>query len=166
MGLRRQAFLFGNNLSDQFNVVKATGHPRRDSDVLKWAQLRSLILLAAVYWNLPQSKVCRRGERGVQKSIFLFLTKKDRRSKICDRMEVLDGFEPSHEGFADPCLTTWLQHHMERLTRLELATSTWQGGALPDELKPHFEMAQLRSLVYYTKLKGVCQEKIFLFFVF
>ena len=42
----------------------------------------------------------------------------------------------------------------------------WQGGALPDELKPHFEIAQLRSLVYYTKLKGVCQEKISLFFLF
>ena len=27
-------------------------------------------------------------------------------------LEVLDGFEPSHEGFADPCLTTWLQHHI------------------------------------------------------
>ena len=50
-------------------------------------------------------------------------------------MEVTPGFEPGDEGFADPCLTTWLCHHiekgaitapflLERATRLELATST------------------------------------------
>ena len=39
-------------------------------------------------------------------------------------LEVTTRFELVNEGFADPCLTTWLQHHMERLTRLELATST------------------------------------------
>ena len=39
-------------------------------------------------------------------------------------MEVLTRFELVNEGFADLCLTTWPQHHMERLTRLELATST------------------------------------------
>ena len=52
-------------------------------------------------------------------------------------LEVTPGFEPGNEGFADPCLTTWLCHHVEkgakilapfsfveRATRLELATST------------------------------------------
>ena len=39
-------------------------------------------------------------------------------------LEVLTRFELVNEGFADLCLTTWPQHRMERLTRLELATST------------------------------------------
>ena len=52
-------------------------------------------------------------------------------------MEVLPRFELGNEGFADLCLTTWPQHHdmkkgmqeaflfyLERVTRLELATST------------------------------------------
>jgi hypothetical protein len=53
-------------------------------------------------------------------------------------MEVTPGFEPGNEGFADPCLTTWLCHHtenrsngslllfpfVERATGLEPATST------------------------------------------
>ena len=29
-------------------------------------------------------------------------------------MEVTPGFEPGNEGFADPCLTTWLCHRNER----------------------------------------------------
>ena len=55
-------------------------------------------------------------------------------------MEVTPGFEPGNEGFADLCLTAWPRHHirlkykerkcvpyiaiLERVTRLELATST------------------------------------------
>ena len=53
-------------------------------------------------------------------------------------LEVTPGFEPGNEGFADPCLTTWLCHRMEnrskghllpssfveRATGLEPATST------------------------------------------
>ena len=69
-------------------------------------------------------------------------------------LEVTPGFEPGNQGFADPCLTTWLCHRcfyfiicklsgkvhtyflncnahtlvwalrLERATRLELATST------------------------------------------
>ena len=59
-------------------------------------------------------------------------------------MEATIGFEPMHQSFADSCLTTWLCRHiyflkkighkklgefcvlffMERMTRLELATST------------------------------------------
>ena len=27
-------------------------------------------------------------------------------------MEVTPGFEPGNQGFADPCLTTWLCHHL------------------------------------------------------
>ena len=51
-------------------------------------------------------------------------------------MEVPPRFELGNRGFADPCLTTWLWYHirkgvhavllftLERVTRLELATST------------------------------------------
>ena len=57
-------------------------------------------------------------------------------------LEVTPGFEPGNEGFADLCLTAWPRHHilfsdsirnasaflmyaiLERVTRLELATST------------------------------------------
>ena len=40
-------------------------------------------------------------------------------------MEVPPGFEPGHNGFADRGLTAWLWYQkMERMTRLELATST------------------------------------------
>ena len=28
-------------------------------------------------------------------------------------MEVTPGFEPGNQGFADPCLTTWLCHRLE-----------------------------------------------------
>ena len=30
-------------------------------------------------------------------------------------MEVTPGFEPGNQGFADPCLTTWLCHHLRHL---------------------------------------------------
>ena len=45
-------------------------------------------------------------------------------------LEATPRFELGHKGFADPCLTTWLCRQtrqvkkMERMTRLELATST------------------------------------------
>ena len=28
-------------------------------------------------------------------------------------LEVTPGFEPGNQGFADPCLTTWLCHHLD-----------------------------------------------------
>ena len=30
-------------------------------------------------------------------------------------LEVTPGFEPGNQGFADPCLTTWLCHHLRHL---------------------------------------------------
>ena len=33
-------------------------------------------------------------------------------------MEVTPGFEPGNEGFADPCLTTWLCHRMAERTEV------------------------------------------------
>ena len=48
-----------------------------------------------------------------------------------ERLEAPPGFEPGSQGFADPCLTTWLwrqkisaEFHLERETRFELATFT------------------------------------------
>ena len=33
-------------------------------------------------------------------------------------LEVTPGFEPGNEGFADPCLTTWLCHRMTERTEV------------------------------------------------
>ena len=62
-------------------------------------------------------------------------------------MEVTPGFEPGNEGFADPCLTTWLCHRIREIRKVLSVWSgrrgsnslprPWQGGALPDELHPH-----------------------------
>ena len=61
--------------------------------------------------------------------------------------EVTTRFELVNEGFADLCLTTWPRHHMSRNHFLLFFWSgrrgsnslppPWQGGALPDELRPH-----------------------------
>ena len=91
---------------------------------------------------------------------------KKRQAQTCLFLEVTPGFEPGNQGFADPCLTTWLCHH--RGTSILYANFSkkstfildfnahtfvwaliwsgqrgsnslpppWQGGALPDELCP------------------------------
>ena len=52
-------------------------------------------------------------------------------------MEVLTRFELVNEGFADLCLTTWPQHRIwSGLRGSNSLPPPWQGGALPDELKP------------------------------
>ena len=77
-------------------------------------------------------------------------------------MEVTTRFELVNEGFADLCLTTWPRHHNEWKTgfwsRFPLFVWSgrrgsnslpppWQGGALPDELRPHVgEVLLSRSL--------------------
>ena len=79
-------------------------------------------------------------------------------------LEAPPGFEPGNQGFADPCLTTWLWRRLNfaRLngssTRLNKKWSglrgsnslppPWQGGALPDELNP-----QKMLLLYHVDLK-------------
>ena len=64
-------------------------------------------------------------------------------------MEVTPRFELGNEGFADPCLTTWLCHHIRETAfrgRFSVWSGRrgsnslprpWQGRALPDELRPH-----------------------------
>ena len=64
-------------------------------------------------------------------------------------MEVTTRFELVNEGFADLCLTTWPRHHISENGHLPISTvfwsgrrgsnslpPPWQGGALPDELRP------------------------------
>ena len=64
-------------------------------------------------------------------------------------MEVTTRFELVNEGFADLCLTTWPRHHISENWYLPISTvfwsgrrgsnslpPPWQGGALPDELRP------------------------------
>ena len=55
-------------------------------------------------------------------------------------------FELVDEGFADPCLTTWPRHHIRSNCCCSIWSGRrgsnslpppWQGGALPDELRPH-----------------------------
>ena len=67
-------------------------------------------------------------------------------------MEVTTRFELVNEGFADLCLTTWPRHHMSEKSAYwadfplffwsgrrgsNSLPPPWQGGALPDELRPH-----------------------------
>ena len=40
--------------------------------------------------------------------------KKAPTNRKCFSLEVTPGFEPGNQGFADPCLTTWLCHRMEK----------------------------------------------------
>ena len=63
-------------------------------------------------------------------------------------LEVTPRFELGNEGFADPCLTTWLCHHTRETVfggRFSVWSGRrgsnslprpWQGRALPDELRP------------------------------
>ena len=61
-------------------------------------------------------------------------------------LEVTTRFELVDEGFADPCLTTWPRHHIRSNCCCSIWSGRrgsnslpppWQGGALPDELRPH-----------------------------
>ena len=84
-------------------------------------------------------------------------------------MEVTPRFELGNEGFADPCLTTWLCHRMEKGANALLLfffwsgrrgsnslPPPWQGGALPDELRP-------RNIENNSRYMLVCQAVIFIF---
>ena len=61
-------------------------------------------------------------------------------------LEVTTRFELVDEGFADPCLTTWPRHPIWSDDYHSIWSGRrgsnslpppWQGGALPDELRPH-----------------------------
>ena len=58
-------------------------------------------------------------------------------------LEAPVGFEPTNEGFADPCLATWLRRHLERKTGFGPATAGLGSQCSTPELLPH-------SLTYYN----------------
>ena len=47
------------------------------------------------------------------------------------QMEAAPGFEPGYEGFADPCLTTWLCRLWSGRRDLNPRHSAWEADALP-----------------------------------
>ena len=79
-------------------------------------------------------------------------------------LEATPRFELGNQGFADPCLTTWLCH---QILKKALAAPfsfwsgrrgsnslppPWQGGALPDELRPHMFQSLQAMFVIITDL--------------
>ena len=76
-------------------------------------------------------------------------------------MEVTTRFELVDEGFADPCLTTWPRHHIWSNCCCSIWSGRrgsnslpppWQGGALPDELRPHMFQSLQATFVIITDL--------------
>lgn len=54
-----------------------------------------------------------------------------RQGCVDTRMEAAPGFEPGYEGFADPCLTTWLCRLWSGRRDLNPRHSAWEADALP-----------------------------------
>ena len=54
-------------------------------------------------------------------------------------LEATPGIEPGNQSFADSCLTAWLCRRKNWSGRRgsNSLPPPWQGGALPDELRPH-----------------------------
>lgn len=61
------------------------------------------------------------------------------------RMEAAPGFEPGYEGFADPCLTTWLCRLWSGRRDLNPRHSAWEADALPLSYS-----RTIRTCVFYT----------------
>ena len=70
-------------------------------------------------------------------------------TQLLSNLEVTPRFELGNEGFADPCLTTWLCHRIRENGEVRRflcfwsgrrgsnsLPRPWQGRALPDELRP------------------------------
>ena len=79
--------------------------------------------------------------------VYYILTKnKLTEQKLCELLEAPPRFELGHRGFADLCLTTWLWRLIwSGLRGSNSLPPPWQGGALPDELHPHFIGASGRN---------------------
>ena len=83
---------------------------------------------------------------------FIFLQRKTSVTRINAHfggsMEAPPRFELGDQGFADPCLTTWLWRRIKKRQMNDVLVNwsglrgsnslppPWQGGALPNELKP------------------------------
>ena len=73
-------------------------------------------------------------------NLFVLFLQKEKRTPCGVRffLEVLARFELANNGFADRGLTTWLQYQNWSGRRgSNSLPPPWQGGALPDELRPH-----------------------------
>ncbi len=78
------------------------------------------------------------------------LDKKRTKFSLRSFLEATPGFDPGNQDFADPSLPTWPCRRMQKrcfsapfpfwsgLRGSNSLPPPWQGGALPDELKPHY----------------------------
>ena len=79
-------------------------------------------------------------------------------------------FELVDEGFADPCLTTWPRHHIwsEYFHSIwsgrrgsNSLPPPWQGGALPDELRPHIRCIYPCTLPFFNGAPAkICEANV------
>ena len=79
-------------------------------------------------------------------------------------------FELVDEGFADPCLTTWPRHHIWSNCCCSIWSGRrgsnslpppWQGGALPDELRPHIRCVYPRTLPFFNGAPAkICEANV------
>ena len=117
-------------------VIKTAQYPQHPPG---FGALRALGRFAAVAGAAPKLGVMLPKEKTSHKDCFFLL-------------EAPPGFGPGNRGFAVRCLTTWRWRHIRCAGNQEspqiyfywsgLRGSNslpppWQGGALPDELKPH-----------------------------
>ena len=85
-------------------------------------------------------------------------------------MEVTTRFELVDEGFADPCLTTWPRHHIWSNCCCSIWSGRrgsnslpppWQGGALPDELRPHIRCIYPCTLPFFNGAPAkICEANV------
>ena len=85
-------------------------------------------------------------------------------------MEVTTRFELVDEGFADPCLTTWPRHHIRSNCCCSIWSGRrgsnslpppWQGGALPDELRPHIRCVYPRTHPFFNGAPAkICEANV------
>ena len=74
-------------------------------------------------------------------------------SKVQSFMEAPPGFEPGNQGFADPCLTTWLWRH-RRLQELLSSKNSCQKTGADDEARTrylHLGKVALYQMSYIRK---------------
>ena len=91
--------------------------------------------------------------------IFPDITKKHLQNVSAFFLEVTPGFEPGNQGFADPCLTTWLCHHFEKDA---LSSASFSFGA-DDEARTRYlhlgkvalyQMSYGRILITFLRYRG------------
>ena len=85
-------------------------------------------------------------------------------------LEVTTRFELVDEGFADPCLTTWPRHHIRSNCCCSIWSGRrgsnslpppWQGGALPDELRPHIRCIYPCTLPFFNGAPAkICEANV------